>query len=375
MSKNYRAVIIGSAHVHILEVAYYCFENERVDLVACADVKPEYNVLDRAAIYTRKWNLNYVSETYGLKIYDDYLQMLDTEKPDLAVITSENALHAGLVEICAERGIAVSVEKPMATSLSEGMKMVRSARKHGTLLMINWPIAWRQYYYQLKKLLAEGKIGELKRIRHFAGNTGAMGRGARHRGVKEYAEDMSEDERALLWWHQSERGGGAMLDFCGYGCLSSYWLVGEPALAAVGMRYNASNPWGNAEDNAGMMVMFPDCMATLEGTWTAPGVAVPPGPELYGTEGVLICEREADNVHIKYTSLVGETQIIEPEYYPSVPKNIADAFVRHMDDGTELPEMVQSSYNIKALAILDAGIKSTGSGKFETVRNEIWEIG
>ena len=51
--------------------------------------------------------------------------MLDQEKPDLAVITCENAQHLEVMYECAVRGVNVSIEKPMAADLSMAMEMIR----------------------------------------------------------------------------------------------------------------------------------------------------------------------------------------------------------------------------------------------------------
>lgn len=368
MNNKFKAVMIGSAHVHVLEVARYCYENSSINLVACADTKSKTKNLERNAIYTRNWNLKYVAENFGLKVYENYIDMLDDIKPGLALITSENSLHREIVENCAKRGIAVSVEKPMAITLSEGIQMVEVTQKYKSLLMVNWPIAWRPYYYKIKELVDEGRIGELSRIRHFAGNTGAVGIGAKHRGVSEYAEVMSEEERAKLWWFQSSWGGGAMLDFCSYGCLASCWLTKQSALSAFGMKFSSSEIVGDVEDNAGMMVSFANCYATLEGTWMSPGIAVPPGPQIYGTKGVILCEREGDKVILKVLDMYGKTEIIKDMGFEKKPKNIAECYVRHID-GEDLPEMVGMDVNLRGLACLDAGIRSAKSGKVEPVKS------
>ena len=373
MEKEFKAVMIGCAHVHVLEVARYCYEHKRVNLVAFADTKNKKENLERNAIYTRRWNAAYIESEFSLKRYEDYTEMLDDIKPDLALITSENALHAEIVENCAKRGIAVSVEKPMAISLSEGLKMARSVKKYNTLLMVNWPIAWRKYYYKLKQLIDEGVVGDVIRIRHFAGNTGAVGIGAKHRGVPDFAEEMPDVEKSQLWWFQSQWGGGAMLDFCGYGCLATHWLIGRPALSAFGMKCNTSSKWGDAEDNAGMLVMYDDCFATIEGTWTAPGVAVPPGPEVFGTKGVIRCERDGDAVNLRHFDMYGKSREIEKMDFEEQPNNIAEAFINYMD-GRPLPSMVQLETNLNALAILDAGVRSANSGKQELVQNSSWCI-
>ena len=59
------------------------------------------------------------------KIYEDYREMLDGGKPDLAVITCENAQHLEVMYECAVRGVNVSIEKPMAADLSMAGEMIR----------------------------------------------------------------------------------------------------------------------------------------------------------------------------------------------------------------------------------------------------------
>lgn len=59
-----------------------------------------------------------------------------------------------------------------------------------------------------------------------------------------------------------------MADYCCYGSIVSYWMAGKPAVAAMGMRVNSIHALADAEDNAAMIVRYPDCYAVLEGTWT-----------------------------------------------------------------------------------------------------------
>ena len=53
------------------------------------------------------------------KSYDDYHEMLDQEKIDIVICCAENAQHPAVVEACAQHGVHVIIEKPMA-ALSAG---------------------------------------------------------------------------------------------------------------------------------------------------------------------------------------------------------------------------------------------------------------
>ena len=147
--------------------------------------------------------------------------MLDQEKPDLAVITCENAQHLEVMYECAVRGVNVSTEKPMAADLSMAMEMIRISNTYGVKMFVNWPVTWRPELHLMKDMLDEGKIGRILEFKIRVSHTGPLGDGAKHPGVKITAEPMTNEEKARTWWYQSKCGGGAMLDFCCYGAMMS----------------------------------------------------------------------------------------------------------------------------------------------------------
>jgi len=373
MGKKLKAVVIGAAHVHILEVCAYCNENEDIELAAVADTEPILpHELENDKPYTRRWNLEFVKK-YGVKVYGDYIEMLDKEKPDLALITTENVKHAEVYEQCAIRGITASVEKPFACNLAEALKMARLAEQNNAEIYVNWPIAWRLWLYQMKDVLDSGRVGKLIKVRHLAGMTGAVGIGAKHRGTGDIvAEPMSPSEKARMWWYNASCGGGALLDMCCYGSMTSDWLAGEPAQGVQAMQGNFNSRWGSADDNACMLVRFPNSIAVLEGTWTAPALSIEPGPEIFATEGVIRCERRGTSAVVKVMDIYGKEEHLEP--YPENPnlKNIAYAYAHHKATGAPMPHMTLLENNIRVIAMLDAGIRSVRSGDYETVDNAAW---
>ena len=129
--KLYKVTIIGFCHMHINSVAGFFFDHPQTELVAAADTKPYIEELNPDGMFARNWNKAHCKQKFNIpKIYDNYIEMLDAEKPDLAVICCENALHAEVVEECGKRGVDCCVEKPMAVSMADALKMVRSMENH-----------------------------------------------------------------------------------------------------------------------------------------------------------------------------------------------------------------------------------------------------
>lgn len=56
-------------------------------------------------------------------------------------------------------------------------------------------------------------------------------------------------------------------------------------------------------------------------------------------------------------------------------KDVACAYVHHMDTDEPIHYTAQPEFNLDAMAILDAGIRSSDSGKIELVNNLHWQIG
>lgn len=371
MSKTYRVGIIGFAHMHINNVAGLFAKHPQVELVACADTIPEAPEL-REAPYTRAWNLNHALNEIGVpKAYDDYHEMLEKEPFDIIICCSENAKHPEVVEACAASGANVCIEKPMAMSLAHALRMVRACQTAETTMVINWPMTWSSSARKAKALIEEGVIGRVLQVKSRLGHTGPLGSGAAHAGVSDTAAPMTGAERAATWWHQTAAGGGAMLDFCCYGAMVSRWYIGEPAVAAMGMRANLNSQWGDADDNGAILVRFPRAMALLEGTWTTWHHGVSGGPIIYGTTGTLVVEGGGVRLERGH----GQTTIYDCEPLPEGREQVPGEFIHHLETGEPLHSTLEMRCNLEVMAILDAGVRSAESGKLETVDSTVWQIG
>ena len=371
MDKIFRVAIIGFGHMHINEVGLSYHNNPNTKIVAITDTKPEIPEL-RAAPYTREWNFKHAQEIYPeAKVYDNYSAMLENEKLDLAVVTCEVRYHREVVLACAKNGVDVCIEKPMAYNLEDALAMVREVKERGTVLMVNWPVVWSAGSRTMQRLAEEGAIGHVFQMRLRIGHSGPLGMGAKHAGVTETAAPMTGYERAHTWWHRRTMGGGAMLDYCCYGCLLAQWFIGQDAEAVMGMRANLNSEWGDADDSAALIVRFPSAMATLEGTWAMFHPGLPGGPVLYGSEGTMLSNREG--VVIYSADGTERTESIPP--LPAGRETIAAEYAHHKLTGEPLYILVERDYNLRVMAMLDAGLRSADSGKLETVDSSHWRIG
>jgi predicted dehydrogenase len=364
MSKTYRLGVIGFAHMHVNTLIDRFDELLNVEWVACADTVPAIKPLS-AKPATRAGNVLRAQEKTGIpKVYADYREMLDNEAFDIVIFCPENAKHGEVAEAIAEKGTHMITEKPMAATLSEALRMVRAAKANDVALMVNWPTTWSTSDRAMKRLIDEGAIGDVWEIKWRNGvSLGPLAA-------------LTDAEKGSEWWHHADAGGGALLDYCCYGACLSRWYIGEPADAAIALKANIASQYGDADDNAVIAVRFPKALAILEGTWTTLHTGVPHGPIAYGTVGTMVATREGVEVYTTRGHQIGEPdRLVVGDPLPEGRATIAEEFIHHLETGDPVHPTLDMMFNLEAMAILDAGIRSAASGKLELVDNATWCIG
>ncbi|MBE7038023.1 MAG: Gfo/Idh/MocA family oxidoreductase [Ruminococcaceae bacterium] len=363
-----KAVIIGFSHMHVNEVALYLSEQKDFELIGAAEVKSNLEDIDPLR-YTPKWNLENVRENYCNVIYTDYKKMLDELKPDMAFILSENCQKPEIVNECAKRKINVCIEKPIAVSLKEAKKIKKSVEKYKINAVVNWPVVWREYVHRMKNALDLKLVGEPVKLRYINGHTGPLGKGAKHRGVSENAQEMTDFERSKTWWHSLSHGGGVFLDISCYGCLFSKWFLGDGEKSVLSHGANLNTPFGDTEDNFASIIKYDDKMSVIEGTWTTPRAVIPSGPMVVCTEGVIMCTGGAENEpDVKAFDIYGNEVEIPKTEFDEKYKNMPYHYANHINTGEDIHNMLTLDINIEIMAIMDALIKSSKTKKEEKIK-------
>ena len=86
------------------------------------------------------------------------------EACDLVVVASPNRTHVRVATEALEHGKAVVVDKPFARTAGEAREVARLARERGLLLTVFQNRRWDGDYLTVRRLLAEGTLGEVLRL-------------------------------------------------------------------------------------------------------------------------------------------------------------------------------------------------------------------
>lgn len=366
MNKVYRIGAIGFAHSHIdSNLKAFSTLGDKVKFVACADIEPRVPSISEEP-GTRKDEVKQAVKLYGMKRYDDYKKMLDENELDIVLVCSENAFHPYVCEEILRRGIHVVLEKPIAASMQGALRIARAAKEGGAKVFVNWPSTWYPAVRYAKKLCDEGKIGKIFKITY---------RNVDSQGALSYGQKITDGEKGREWWHQSDVGGGALLDYCCYGACLSHWFTGEKPVSAYGLKANFNSPYASAEDYATITVRFPDAVAILEGSWTTVNTGVPNGPIIYGLEGTMVVNKRGEVEIYKTRHKEMPDEVLTPPPLPEGRENLGKDVINHLETGADVHPTLSLENNLTAMSILDAGIRSAQSGKMELVNDGTWCVG
>ncbi len=357
---KYRLGVIGFAHMHVNTLIDTFAAHPDVEWVAAADTMPSEPVRSEAQS-TRTFNRRRAAEKTGIpQFFDDYHEMLHKEKFDVVICCPENSRHGEVAEAVAQAGAHIVVEKPMAATFAEALRMVRAAEDAGVSLAINWPITWSAQTRTAHRLVQEGAIGQLFQVKWRGGSLGPL-------------KSLSNREKAAEWWHHKTDGGGVLLDYCCYGAMLSRWFTGTRAEAVTGMVANFNSHYGDADDNAVLLARFPSALCILEATWSTVDHGIPTGPIIYGNQGTIVVERRGNEGIVRLIKKSGDAgEIITSDPLPEGRNDLAREVLHHIATGEPLHPTMQIDLNLDAMAILDAGIRSADTGRTEPVPSRNW---
>lgn len=281
--------------------------------------------------------------------FDDVLERRDL---DAVLIFSDNRTSAELGVRALGQQLPVMIEKPMAADLPGAEALLAASRRSGLPLMVNWPTAWRPALRYGLALALEGAVGEPIQLSHRGG----------HAGPREFGCSPQFSE----WLYDPKRnGGGALVDYCGYGAVLCRLLLGQP------QRVTAVCPPPRkadlvAEDNAVAVLSYPRAVGLLEASWTQIGGEPAFGMIVYGERGTLLVlqprmTREGQRMEGGRVQLVtpSGSRILEPPPLPLDQRDGPTHFLARLSDGCELTELCGAEVARDVQEVIAAALQSS----------------
>ena len=142
--------------------------------------------------------------------FSDYRDMLAMPQLDAVVICLPNALHAEAAIAACAQGKHIYIEKPLATNLDEGKRMLAAWRRSGKVGMVGFNYRFNPLNQSLRRQMNAGRIGKVIAARSVFSTFHG-----------------SRDE----WRDQRKSGGGALLDLASHHVDLTRFLFGKEIVA------------------------------------------------------------------------------------------------------------------------------------------------
>lgn len=333
-----RVAIVGLVHDHVSGFLAQLPQHHDVELVGVVE---ENQAL--ASKYEKRFGLSH--EIF----YSDAEAMISAQHPQALLAYTSIAGHRKVVELGAEHGISVMVEKPLTLSLDDALAIRKLARAHHIHVLVNYETTW---YASNKAAFDEVGAGKLGAIRRVVVHDG-------HRGPKEIGVSPE-----FLGWltDPAQNGAGALYDFGCYGVDLMTWLMHGEVPETVTAVVNRDKPaiYAKVDDDSTIVLQYPQTQAVLQGSWNWPFARK--DMEIYGTTGTVITVG-ADMVRVRHEHDDAE-KLLTAQPLPTAQSNslsyLAAVLSGEVKDEGDLSAL---DTNIVVMQILDAARTSARTGQ------------
>jgi predicted dehydrogenase len=292
----------------------------------------------------------------GVALHTDFESLLGRGDLDAVFVFSDNRTSAELGVRALRRRLPVMIEKPMAADLPGAQALLAAARADGVPLMVNWPTAWRPALRHGLALVLDGAVGEPVQVSHRGG----------HAGPREFGCSPQFSE----WLYDPGRnGGGALVDYCGYGALLCRLVLGHPERVSA-LAPPPRKPGLVAEDNAVAVLSYPRALGLLEASWTQIGGEPAFAMIVYGDRGTLLVHqprptREGERVAAGRVQLVtaAGSRFLEPPALPADERDGPTHFLSRLRDHGEVTALCAAAVGRDVQEVITAALRSSASGR------------
>lgn len=137
------------------------YDNVRIVSVADCDLNRANNAKKLVeSYYTNKTGRSY----NGVKVYQDYMELLEDKDIDAVLISSPDHWHAKMAIDAANAGKDIYLQKPTSLTIAEGRIVSDAVNRNGVILQIGSQQRSMDQFRIACELVRNGRLGQLKEI-------------------------------------------------------------------------------------------------------------------------------------------------------------------------------------------------------------------
>jgi len=333
-----RVAVVGLVHGHVMGFLPNLPKHPEIQLVGVEE--PDTAL---ASKYQEKYHLD------PKLFYTQIGTMIERTHPQVILVYTAISDHRHAIEVAADHGVSVMVEKPLATSLADALAIRKTARAHHIQVMVNYETTWYASNREAYEQLQQGKLGELRKVIIRDGHQGPV--------------EIGVGPEFLNWLTDPKKNGaGALFDFGCYGADLMTWMMhGETPLSVTAVtQTDKPKLYPHVDDDATIIVRYPKAQAVILASWNWSFDVK--NMEVYGTKGYAFT-RKSDQLRVRYAGQTHGSWTTPPPLMPPYDNSI-DYLVAVMR-GKFVPkgDLTALDTNMVVMQILDAARESARTGK------------
>jgi predicted dehydrogenase len=332
-----RVGIVGLVHGHVHGFLEQSRHSPEIEIVGIAE--PDAELRSKAA--TR----------YGFDpatLFASLEDLIAKTHPQAVLVYTNTYDHRRVVEICAQHGVHVMMEKPLAVSLDDALAMEKAAHAGKIHVLVNYETSWYRSNHAAYDLVHDGGIGEIRKVVVHDG----------HRGPKE----INVEPEFLAWLTDPKlNGGGALFDFGCYGADLMTWLMDgqRPQTVTAVTQQIKPQIYSRVDDEATIILTYAKAQAIVQASWNWPFDRK--DMEVYGRTGYAITVKR-DDIRIRPAGDNSREEQVAAKPVPAPYDNELSYLRAVILDGAKEDGLSSLDTNVTVTEILDAARRSAQTG-------------
>ncbi len=237
--------------------------------------------------------------------YDDYLLMLDEQKPELVSICTESGKHAAIALDCIRRGINIIIEKPIALSIEDADAIIHAAKEHNVKVCACHQNRFNKSVVKIREAMDQRRFGRLfYGTAHIRWNRG-----------HEYYDRAS-------WRGTWEQDGGALMNQCIHNIDLLRWMMGNEVSEVFAYTDKLNHPYIEAEDLGIALIRFANgSYGIIEGTTDIYPKNLEETLYLFGEKGTVKAGGQSVNIveEWRFADMLDNAEEVKATYHENPP--------------------------------------------------------
>lgn len=266
-----------------------------LEIVALCDIV-EANMEDKV----KKFELS-----ADVKMYTDYREMLEREKPQLVAIATESGKHAQIALDCMDYGCNLIIEKPIALSLSDADKIIEKATRLQLKVCACHQNRFNKSIQKIREAVEKNRFGKL-----FYGTAHIR-----------WCRDHEYYDRAA-WRGTWEQDGGALMNQCIHNIDLLRWMMGDEIDSVVGMTDRLHHDYIEAEDLGIALIKFKNgAYGIVEGTTNVYPKNLEETLYLFGEKGTVKAGGQSVNIieEWRFSDMLDDPEEVKKRFHENPP--------------------------------------------------------